>query len=83
MAVPAVDSQFCGVMLVAERHRLHFRHIGFRNVGRTVDPVGNKAADNQQQKGAIDREPRDQVCTVVEYLRHDRRVLMSFRPRFL
>ena len=71
MTVAAIDSQLGRMMSMAKRHRLHFRDVGFRDIGRAIDPIRNKASYHHEKKETVNREPRNQIRAVMKDLRHD------------
>ena len=70
VTVTAIDSQLGGMVPMAEWHWLHFRHVSFRDVRGTINPVGNEAGYHHEQKEAINREPRNQIRAVMKDLGH-------------
>ena len=70
MAIAAIESQARGMVLMAERHRLFWRDMLRRNVGRALKLHKSRAYCREQQYYSQYAGASQSICTAVKDLCH-------------
>jgi hypothetical protein len=70
VAIAAINSKLAGVVPVAEGNGLLARNVLVRVPRRQRNLVERKTQGANDQHGSKNTDPRDQVCTAMEYLCH-------------